>query len=116
MFQGVAVGSVSVGEDGLTVWAENKTNWEEEVMREFQYVIKDAEGIHARPAGELIKLVKTFSSNISMCKDGTSVSCKKILAVMGLGVKQGQEITITMEGEDEDAAYEAISRFLEENL
>ena len=41
-------------------------------MKEFKYVITDAEGIHARPAGELVKAAKEFSSKITITKDGKS--------------------------------------------
>ncbi len=85
-------------------------------MREFKYVITDAEGIHARPAGELIKLVKDFQSTITIAKDGKSADAKRIFGVMGLAAKQGQEITMTAEGPDEDAAISAIEAFLKANL
>ncbi len=85
-------------------------------MREFKYVITDAEGIHARPAGELIKLLKDFQSAITITKDGKSADAKRIFGVMGLAAKQGQEITMTAEGPDEDAAIAAIETFLKANL
>lgn len=85
-------------------------------MKEFKYVITDNEGIHARPAGELVKLAKTFESSIKMIKEGKTGDCKKIFTIMGLGAKKGHEITIQVEGADEDAAYEAVQTFLQENL
>jgi len=85
-------------------------------MREFTYVITDPEGIHARPAGELVKAAKAFTSTIMLNKDGKAGDCKKIFGLMGLGVKKDMEVKITFEGEDEDAAYEAISKFMQENL
>ena len=71
-------------------------------MKEFKYVITDKEGIHARPAGELIKVVKGFNSTIKIAKDGKEADCKRMFAVMGLGVKNGQEVVFTFDGEDED--------------
>ena len=62
-------------------------------MKEFKYVVTDNEGIHARPAGELVKLVKGFESTISIEKEGKKVDCRKLLALMGLGVKKGHEVT-----------------------
>lgn len=85
-------------------------------MKEFQYVITDAEGIHARPAGELVKLAKSFESTIKVVKDGKAADCKKIFAVMGLGVKKDHQITITAEGADEEKAIAEISTFMQENL
>jgi phosphocarrier protein HPr len=85
-------------------------------MKEFKYVITDPEGIHARPAGELIKTAKSFGCSIKIAKDGKEADCKKIFAVMGLGVKKDMEVTFTFDGEDEDAAYEAVSEFMKANL
>ena len=85
-------------------------------MKEFKYVITDAEGIHARPAGELVKAAKEFSSKITITKDGKSGDCKKIFTIMGLGIKGGMEVVLKFDGEDEDAAYEKISAFMKENL
>ena len=67
-------------------------------MKEFKYVVTDNEGIHARPAGELVKLVKGFESKITIEKDGKTVECRKLLALMGLGVKKGHEVTFTFDG------------------
>ena len=85
-------------------------------MREFNYVITDEEGIHARPAGELVKVAKEFTCNIRITKDGKPGDCKKIFGLMGLGVKKGNEVVFTFDGADEDAAYEAISKFVQEKL
>ena len=85
-------------------------------MKEFKYVITDAEGIHARPAGELVKVAKEFSSKITITKDGKSGDCKKIFGVMALVVKCGNEVTITVEGEDEEAAAAKIEEFMKSNM
>ena len=85
-------------------------------MKTFDYTIKDAMGIHARPAGLLVKEVGKYQSKISLTKDGKTVDAARLMAVMSLGVKQGQTITVTAEGEDEEAATSGIQAFLEENL
>ncbi len=85
-------------------------------MREFKYVITDQEGIHARPAGELVKVAKEFACSIKLEKEGKSGDCKRIFGIMGLAVKKGQEVTLTFDGADEDAAYETVSKFMQENL
>lgn len=82
-------------------------------MKEFIYTVTDPQGIHARPAGEL---VKEFTSSVTISKDGKSGDCKKIFAIMGLGIKGGMEVVLKFDGEDEDAAYEKISAFMKENL
>ena len=85
-------------------------------MKEFTYTITDERGIHARPAGLLVKEAAGFASAITIEKDGKKVDAKRILGVMGLGAKKGAEITLRAEGEDEDAAIEKLSAFLQENL
>lgn len=85
-------------------------------MREFKYAITDEMGIHARPAGLLVKAAKGFECAIKVAKGERAVDCKGIMGVMSLGAKKGDEVTLTFDGADEDAAYEAVSSFLKENL
>mgnify|MGYP000544377729 CR=1 FL=1 len=85
-------------------------------MKEFKYVITDKEGIHARPAGELIKIVKDSTARSRLPKTAKKQTARECSAVMGLGVKNGQEVVFTFDGEDEDAACEAVSKFMKENL
>lgn len=85
-------------------------------MKEFKYVITDPEGIHARPAGEFVKAAKAFESSVKIAKDGKQVDAKKIFGVMGLAAKQGQEVTITVEGADEDTAAAALEEFMKTHL
>lgn len=85
-------------------------------MKTFSYTIKDAVGIHARPAGLLAKLAKTFTSTVTLEKDGKSVNVTKLMMLMGMGVKCGDTVNFTVEGEDEEAAAKAIEDFMKENL
>ena len=85
-------------------------------MKEFQYTVKDACGIHARPAGLLVKVVKGFSSTCALEKNGKTSDLRKLMALMGMGVKQGETVTVKVEGEDEEAAAAAIQQFLTENV
>lgn len=85
-------------------------------MKEFTYVITDPEGIHARPAGMLVKTAAGFKSDIKIEKDGKAVNAKTIFGVMGLGVKKNMEIKMTIDGEDEDQAAEVLQKFFSENL
>ena len=89
---------------------------EKMIMKEFQYTVKDACGIHARPAGLLVKTVKGFASSATLEKDGKSCDMRKLMALMGMGVKQGETVTIKVEGDDEEAAAAAIQKFLTENV
>ena len=85
-------------------------------MKEFQYVITDPEGIHARPAGLLVKKANEFASNVTIKKGDKSADAKRIFAVMGLGVKKADKITVCVEGEDEAKASEAMEQFFKGNL
>ena len=85
-------------------------------MKEFQYVIKDEAGIHARPAGMLAKEAKNFKSKITLVGNGREAEALRLMAVMSLGLKQGAEMTVRVEGEDEEQAAEAMKAFLEANL
>ena len=85
-------------------------------MKSFNYTIKDAQGIHARPAGVLVKEAGRFKSDITIEKDGKKADAKRIFAVMGLGVKSGETITVNIEGEDEDIAASSLQGFLQNNL
>ncbi len=85
-------------------------------MRSFSYTIKDEIGLHARPAGLLAKKAKEFSSEITVEKGGRSVSATKLMMLMGLGIRHGDTVTVTINGADEDEAAEAMAEFFSENL
>ena len=85
-------------------------------MKEFKYVVQDELGLHARPAGLLVKEAAKFKSVITLDSGAKKADAKRIMAVMSMGVKQGVEVTVTVDGEDEDAAFEAIKTFFETNL
>ncbi|RHC13766.1 HPr family phosphocarrier protein [Roseburia intestinalis] len=85
-------------------------------MKSFSYTVKDELGIHARPAGMLVKEVKNFKSKVTLEKDGKVIDVTRLMAVMSMGVKKDQTVTITVEGADEDAAYDALKSFFETNL
>ena len=59
---------------------------------------------------------ESLTSEVTISKDGKEVDAKRILGVMGLGVKKDQEIVLRADGDDEDAAIEKLSTFLQENL
>ena len=79
-------------------------------MKTFEYTIKDELGIHARPAGMLVKEAKNFASECTITKDGKTKKLTQLMMLMSLGVKQGAN------GEDEDAAIETLKAFFEANL
>ncbi len=85
-------------------------------MKEFTYTITDPEGIHARPAGLFVKEAAKYACNVTIGKDGRDVDAKRIMGVMSLGVKCGNEIVLKTDGEGEEVAMEELTKFLQENL
>lgn len=85
-------------------------------MKEFKYVITDELGIHARPAGQLVKKAMGFKSAVTISCPKGQADCKRIMAVMKLVVKQGDEVVLKVEGEDEDAAAKELEEFFKATL
>ena len=85
-------------------------------MKTFEYTIKDELGIHARPAGLLVKEAKKVESEGTITKDGKTKKLTQLMMLMSLGVKQGDTVTVTAEGADEEAAAAALKEFFENNL
>lgn len=85
-------------------------------MKEFKYTVRDQLGIHARPAGLLVKKASEFSSDITMFLGDKKGDAKGIMSLMMLGVKEGDDIVIRIKGEDEEIAEQELKNFLKENL
>ena len=86
-------------------------------MKQFEFTIRDPLGIHARPAGLLVKEAKAFAdTTVTITKNGTTVKATQLMKLMGLGVKQGDVVTVAADGANEDAAIAAMSDFFQKNL
>ncbi len=85
-------------------------------MKTFAYTIKDEVGIHARPAGLLAKKAKEFESVITLEKGGKTAVATKLMAIMGMGVKHGDTVNVTVEGADEEKAAAEMEAFFNANL
>ncbi len=85
-------------------------------MKSFNYVITDEIGIHARPAGLLVKEAKNFECAITLHHEGKSADARKLMGVMALGIKNGAAVTVECEGADEDLAVNAMEAFFKNNL
>lgn len=85
-------------------------------MRSFVYTVSDELGLHARPAGLLVKLASTLSSEVLIEKEGKAVGATRLLALMGLGIRCGDRLRIEIKGENEAADEEKIRDFFEKNL
>ncbi|MCC8015163.1 MAG: HPr family phosphocarrier protein [Eubacterium sp.] len=85
-------------------------------MVSFNYVITDEVGIHARPAGLLVKAAKGLSSKVVVKAGAKSADATKLMALMGLGVRKGAEVTVEVNGENEAADAVVIENFFKNNL
>lgn len=85
-------------------------------MREFTYVITENEGIHARPAGMLVNEAKQYDSEIALIKGEKKADIKRIISLMSLGVKNGDSVTVRIEGADEKMAEENLQKFFRVHL
>ena len=85
-------------------------------MKEFTHVIADPLGLHARPAGLLVKAAAAYQSTVTVTAPTGKADAKRSMAVMRLAAKQGMELTVTCEGPDEEAAAAGLQAFLKENL
>lgn len=85
-------------------------------MKQFQYTITNANGIHARPAGLLVKAAQGFASAVRLTRGEKSADLKRLFGVMGLNVKAGDTVSVSAEGADEEAAIQALETFFRQNL
>lgn len=86
-------------------------------MKEFTYVIEDELGIHARPAGLLSKLAKSFPDTaVTVGKGDRTVKASQLMKLMNLGIKKGDEVAVAADGAAEEEAIAALRTFFEENL
>ncbi len=91
-------------------------------MKELKIVVKNKVGLHARPASLFVQAATKFKSDINIfcqdpeTKEDRNANAKSILGILTLGVFNGMEITIKAEGEDEDAAVDALVTLVEENF
>jgi Phosphotransferase System HPr (HPr) Family len=85
-------------------------------MKKFNYVITDEVGMHARPAGMLVKEAGKYASEIKVGSGDKEADAKRLFALMQLGIKHGEEVTVTITGEDEELAGQELEHFFKENL
>lgn len=85
-------------------------------MVKFSFVVKDEMGLHARPAGQLVKEAGKCTSKVTIKKGEKGGDAKRIFNVMGLSVKHGDEVEIIVEGEKEEEEAAALEAFVAENI
>ena len=82
-------------------------------MNEFEYTITDENGVHARPAGLIVRKAQEYDFEITIESKGKRGSLKKLLALMGMGIKKGDTVKVSSPaGKD----ISALRDFFEKNL
>lgn len=74
--------------------------------------VKHQTGLHARPAAYFIETAEKFESDINLTFDGVTINAKSIIGILSLGIGRGDLITLSIEGEDEQEAMEALSKII----
>ncbi len=86
-------------------------------MKEFTHIVKDPLGIHARPAGLIAKLAKSYAdTTVTITKGAKTVKASQLMMLMSLAVKHGDSVTVQLTGPHEENAYDAFFQFFQENL
>ena len=81
-------------------------------MAERSVQLLNKNGLHARPAAEIVKIAAKFQSEIMLGRDGTEVNGKSIMGVMMLAAECGATLTLRAEGPDADAALDALAELI----
>lgn len=71
--------------------------------------VLNEEGLHARPAGVLVKTASAFNAEIELAVDGDTANAKSIMSIMGLGLTKDTEVVITAQGSDAELALKEIT-------
>lgn len=85
-------------------------------MVQFNFTINNSDGIHARPAGQLVKEAQKCKSVITIIKGEKKADLKRLFAVLGLNIKQDDNVTMIVEGEDEEQAAVSLEEYMKANL
>ena len=80
-------------------------------------IVKNKQGLHARPAAIFVQVANKFDSRITIKRDEEEVNGKSIMGILMLGAEKGSEILIEVDGEDAEAAIIELEKLIvtEEN-
>ena len=81
-------------------------------MKKFDFIIKDPDGLHARPAANFCKTANEFISDVNIIKDGETYEGKSIMMILSMGAVQGDKLEIVVDGIDENEAVEELIKTL----
>lgn len=85
-------------------------------MKKLNIHLTNPSGLHARPAKNLVNIAKPYSAQISIFYQGKKANAKSLISILTLGVESGAHIRIEIDGDDEEAASEALKTYIENGL
>lgn len=85
-------------------------------MIQFTYTVQDDMGIHARPAGQIVKLAKDLQSKVTIEKNGVCADARRLISLLGLNVLKGETVTVRIEGETEQQDAASVESFFQQTL
>ena len=85
-------------------------------MVQFNYTLLGDEGLHARPAGNLVKKTQGYAEKITVTKGDKTVDAKRLFSVISLQINKGDEIVITVEGENETQVADELKAYCTSTL
>ena len=85
-------------------------------MVEFSFALTGNDGLHARPAGNFVKKVQGYKEKITVAKNGKSTDAKRLFSVINLQINKGDEIIVTVEGDNEIVVAEELKNYCASSL
>jgi len=85
-------------------------------MKQFSYVLTKPHGLHARPLNSLVKEASRFSSRVILTGEEKAAELSETFKVLGMNLRCGSQVRVTVEGRDEEAAVTALQNYFIENL
>jgi len=85
-------------------------------MVQFDYTIKEEMGLHARPAGVMVKQLKPLPCDVTITCGTKKADAKKMFALMAMAVKCGETVTVTIDGDREEEVKEELKEFFQKNF
>ncbi|PHM37009.1 HPr family phosphocarrier protein [Xenorhabdus innexi] len=77
-------------------------------MIEYPVIVTAPSGLHTRPSAQLCNLAKTYSGTIEIVRGDKSANLKSMFKIMSMGIKNGMEVTIRVEGENEEKMAQSV--------
>jgi len=81
-----------------------------------QVTVKNAQGLHARPAAMFVQIASRYNSNVTVEKEGKKVNGKSIMGILTLAIQPGATVTLEVEGDDASEVFGELKALLERDI